>query len=109
MQLVSPSAALLSAGCLLACKLTYCPQAEARNQLGERCTAFERVANGSQRLQRGDLIRLAVKPAVVGRVQFFSVAQVRGRGDSTLTSRCRRAAAPDAGCAVHVRTVDDEL
>lgn len=52
-------------------------QADARSKLGERCTAFEQVVNGSKTLQRGDLVRLAVKPALVGRIQFFSVAQVR--------------------------------
>ena len=51
-------------------------QADARSKLGERCTAFEQVVNGSKTLQRGDLVRLAVKPALVGRIQFFSVAQV---------------------------------
>ena len=51
-------------------------QADARSKLGERCTAFEQVVNGSRTLQRGDLVRLAVKPALVGRIQFFSIAQV---------------------------------
>ena len=51
-------------------------QADARTKLGERCTAFEQVVNGSKTLQRGDLVRLAVKPALVGRIQFFSIAQV---------------------------------
>ncbi len=42
-------------------------------------TAFERITDGLLPVGVGDLVRLATKPQVVGRVLHFSVPQVRGR------------------------------
>jgi hypothetical protein len=51
-------------------------QAAARRELGEAVTVFERVHDGVQAISRGDAVRLATKPPILGRVQFFSVGQV---------------------------------
>lgn len=51
-------------------------QNKAQKLLGEQHTAFERISEGTRVVQRGDVIRLAVKPTLVGRVEFFNVAQV---------------------------------
>jgi hypothetical protein len=46
-------------------------------QAGQTGTAFERISDGGRAYERGDIIRLAVKPHLVGRILFFSVNQVR--------------------------------
>eukprot|EP00798_Chlamydomonas_sp_ICE-L_P006653 gene6653-3315_t len=51
-------------------------KAMARKELGEYHTAFERVWDGSRALKVGDVVRLATKPQVVGRIRFFSVPQL---------------------------------
>lgn len=47
-----------------------------RSRLGEGTTAFERVTDGSRTVGRGDVVRVSVKPQVVGRVVCFSIPQV---------------------------------
>ena len=54
-------------------------QAQAKKLLGKEkeVTAFECISEGSRVVQRGDVVRLAVKPALLGRVEFFSINQVQ--------------------------------
>ena len=52
-------------------------QAALRRARGEEATAFERMEDGARSVSKGDVVRLAVKPAVVGAVLHFSVPQVR--------------------------------
>ena len=51
-------------------------QAALRGARGEEVTAFERMEDGGRAISKGDVVRLAVKPAVVGAVLHFSVPQV---------------------------------
>lgn len=55
---------------------SYCAQAAARASLGEGVTAFDKMSDGNRVVQKGDIVHLALKPAVVGRVLFFSVDKV---------------------------------
>lgn len=55
---------------------SYIMQAEAEQQVGKLSCVFERISDGSRTVERGDLVQLAVKPHLVGRVCFFSVSQV---------------------------------
>lgn len=48
-------------------------QAAMRAKLGEGCTVFERTTNGIRTVSVGDVVRIAAKPAVVGRVTCFTV------------------------------------
>ena len=50
-----------------------------RKEMGESHTGFERVHDGVRRMGMGDVVRLATKPQLVGRVRYFSVPQVGGR------------------------------
>ena len=51
-------------------------QAEAKKHLGAQASAFERIADGLRTVERSDLVRLALRPVIVGRVEFFSVNEV---------------------------------
>ena len=51
-------------------------QAVVRNKLGEETTAFERITDGSRAVATGDVVRVNVKPQVVGRVLYFTIPQV---------------------------------
>lgn len=51
-------------------------QAALRSARGEEATAFERMEDGGRSISKGDVVRLSVKPAVVGAVLHFSVPQV---------------------------------
>jgi hypothetical protein len=56
-------------------------QAVLRARLGEGITAFEGVSDGNRTISAGDVVRLTSKPAVVGRVVYFTVPQaVRNEG-----------------------------
>jgi len=63
-------------------------QAEAKQQVGQVGTAFERITDGGRAFERGDLIRLAVKPHLVGKILYFSVAQVRQGWECFLPDPC---------------------
>ena len=52
-------------------------QESARALLGNNTTAFTRIVDGSHSLRQGDLVSLEVKPAMIGRIEYFSIAQVR--------------------------------
>ncbi|GBF97420.1 hypothetical protein Rsub_09586 [Raphidocelis subcapitata] len=51
-------------------------QAQARRELGEDVTLFERIHDGLAAVAKGDTVRLATKPALVGRVLWFLVPRV---------------------------------
>eukprot|EP00775_Hariotina_reticulata_P002831 gene2831-3124_t len=51
-------------------------QAVARKHLGQEFTIFEQVHDGINTVQKGDIIRINTKPAVLGRVMHFSIPQV---------------------------------
>lgn len=56
-------------------------QAALRAQLGEGITAFERISDGNRTISAGDVVRFSAKPAIVGRVVYFTVPQaVRDEG-----------------------------
>ena len=48
-------------------------QADLRTRFGEGTTAFNRISDGTRTISAGDVLRLSAKPAVVGRVTFFTV------------------------------------
>lgn len=48
-------------------------QAALRSRFGEGITAFERISDGNRTVSAGDVVRLSAKPAVIGRVTFFTV------------------------------------
>ena len=52
-------------------------QEEAKKQMGQQCCAFERISDGTRTVEKGNLVQLAVKPHLVGRVRFFSIPQVQ--------------------------------
>lgn len=52
------------------------PQAALRSKLGEGTTAFERITDGSRTVSAGDVVRINVKPLLVGRVVAFTIPQV---------------------------------
>lgn len=51
-------------------------QAAVRSSKGEDVTAFARIEDGSRTVSQGDVVRLNVKPAMMGMVLYFSVQQV---------------------------------
>ena len=51
-------------------------QAAVRSSRGEDVTAFARIEDGSRCVSQGDVVRLNVKPALMGMVLYFSVQQV---------------------------------
>lgn len=51
-------------------------QAAVRSVKGEDVTAFARIEDGSRTVSQGDVVRLNVKPAIMGMVLYFSVQQV---------------------------------
>lgn len=56
--------------------LLHYMQALARRELGEEVTLFERIHDGVQAINSGNVVRLTTKPQLVARVLFFSVGQV---------------------------------
>ncbi|KXZ46758.1 hypothetical protein GPECTOR_41g723 [Gonium pectorale] len=46
-----------------------------RKELGEGLTGFKQVYDGSRTLSAGDIVRIATKPAALGRIKYFSVHQ----------------------------------
>ena len=52
-------------------------QAAAQRWVGAPCTAFQRVTEGQKSVRKGDVVLLSGKPAVLGAVLAFTVAQVR--------------------------------
>lgn len=48
-------------------------QASARSRLGEAVTAFERITDGVRTFSKGDVIKCAAKPSIIGRVAYFTV------------------------------------
>ncbi len=52
-------------------------QEKARASLGNTTTAFMRISDGSSSLKQGELVSLEVKPAMIGSIVYFSIAQVR--------------------------------
>lgn len=66
--------------CLAQMAMCVCPaQALVRKELGEAMTGFKCANDGSRIIVAGDVVRLATKPAALGRVKYFAVPQVRGR------------------------------
>ena len=61
-------------------------QATARRLLGTNSTAFTQITDGNTTVEQGELVSLAVKPAMIGRIMYFSIAQV---GPWTPTPSCR--------------------
>ncbi|KAK3267358.1 hypothetical protein CYMTET_24075 [Cymbomonas tetramitiformis] len=55
-------------------------QAAARKQHGESVTLFEHAVMDKERRSQGERVRLAMRPAVVGEIAFFSVAGVVHEG-----------------------------
>lgn len=51
-------------------------QAEAARQLAGDATAFECILSGSRMMKHGDIIRLSVRPSLIGRIEYFAVAGV---------------------------------
>ncbi|KAI8466921.1 MAG: hypothetical protein J3K34DRAFT_524164 [Monoraphidium minutum] len=51
-------------------------QAQARRELGEDVTLFERIHDGLAGVAKGDVVRLATKPQIVGKVLWFLVPRV---------------------------------
>lgn len=51
-------------------------QAAVRSTKGEDATAFARIEDGSRTVSQGDVVRLNVKPAIMGMVLYFSVKEV---------------------------------
>ena len=51
-------------------------QATARGLLGTNTTAFTKITDGNTVVKQGELVSLAVKPATIGRIMYFSIAQV---------------------------------
>ena len=51
-------------------------QAKVRQQFGGLVTAFDRVADGTRTLQKGDALRMSTKPILAGRAVNFLVGQV---------------------------------
>ncbi|KAK9820414.1 hypothetical protein WJX72_010046 [[Myrmecia] bisecta] len=51
-------------------------QARLRQGEGENLTAFERITDGSRTIGKGDLVKLAVKPVLIGQVLHFSIPKV---------------------------------
>ncbi len=60
-------------------------------------TGFTRVCDGSRTMAAGDVVRLATKPAALGRVKYFAVPQVRVGCRTTRCSFYRYAGAPGTG------------
>jgi hypothetical protein len=58
-------------------KLYHGLQAALRGKLGEGTTTFERITDGSRTVSKGDVVRINVKPQLVGRVVAFTIPQVR--------------------------------
>ncbi len=56
--------------------LTSGVQEKARASLGTNSTAFMRISDGSSSLKQGELVSLEVKPAMIGSIVYFSIAQV---------------------------------
>lgn len=56
--------------------MPFCVQASLRSKLGEGTTAFERITDGARVVCRGDVVRINVKPLLVGRVTAFTIPQV---------------------------------
>lgn len=52
-------------------------QAALRAGKGGDATAFERIEDGARTVSKGDIVRLSLRPVVVGEVLHFSVQQVR--------------------------------
>ncbi|KAG2443092.1 hypothetical protein HYH02_009506 [Chlamydomonas schloesseri] len=46
-----------------------------RKELGESMTGFKCISDGSRVIVAGDVVRLATKPAALGRVKYFAVPQ----------------------------------
>jgi len=51
-------------------------QAQARRELGEDVTLFERIHDGLGAVAKGDVVRLVTKPQIVGKVLWFLVPRV---------------------------------
>lgn len=51
-------------------------QAALRREKGEEWTAFSRIEDGGRAVAAGDVVRLGLRPAVVGTVLHFAVQQV---------------------------------
>lgn len=47
-----------------------------RREVGEQTTVFERINDGRAVVSKGDVVRLATKGQVAGRVLHFSVSKV---------------------------------
>jgi len=54
-----------------------CLQATFRAKLGEGTSAFERITDGTRTVAKGSVVRINVKPLLVGRVLAFTIPQVR--------------------------------
>jgi hypothetical protein len=71
-------------------------QAQARRELGEDVTLFERIHDGLGAVAKGDIVRLATKPQIVGKVGCisgwcaFKLGTVRG-ADARQSKREREA------------------
>ena len=50
-------------------------QAALRQKKGEEWTAFDRIEDGARSITAGDVVRLSLRPAVVGTVLHFAVQQ----------------------------------
>ena len=48
-----------------------------RARIGEGVTAFTRIEDGARSVAVGDIVKLAVRPALMGVVQHFIVHQAR--------------------------------
>lgn len=67
-----------------------CLQVSARRELGEDVTIFERIDSGVLCISKGDVVRLAVKPAIIGRVRERAVGGCcRGGGVQLDEGRAR--------------------
>ena len=58
------------------CHIFVTLQATARGLLGTNTTAFTKITDGNTVVKQGELVSLAVKPATIGRIMYFSIAQV---------------------------------
>ena len=62
-------------------QVVLCVQAAVRARIGEGVTAFTRIDDGVRSVAVGDVVRLAVRPALMGVVQHFIVHQARHEED----------------------------